>query len=290
MIFAALMERRGLAHSGEVFSILANSIGEVPVRMCLLLVFCVGFIYTASIRQPKTSKFRLNRRYIVSAIAGFLLPFILAAIVVTLSDSPLLSQVRLDFRRELGQLIFLTAMAVLFLTARRFVSEIEPGLGFCEHCGDDLRFLDTKQCPKCSRPTGEPVPANAIRKESDVAQLDRCPFAIVYLIYPGDPLEERTWIWFVRNVRKHVQKFPTATFYFTDISPHWVQRWLESPSRGAKIAEIDRVAFVERGEIRESAPRLLADYYFRHGPQSITGLEDRVTDQHAATQTFAEFF
>ncbi len=266
----------------KVLSVLLGAMNEFPITGFIKVVLVFGFFYAAATLHGESSKLRPNQRYAISAIAGIALAVVLISIIATLTQfTSLLKMMNPEIGRGLGQLVLIGIVAALIVVVRRFAMEIRPGLGYCHHCGYDVRFLGMTQCPECGERIAEFISVRAVRTESDLALVKRSPLAVVYLQNPKDKLEECAWVDFVHQIEKNIKGFPGAELYTVDVSQPWVKQWLESSSQDKKndpfvlnpASRLERVAFVVDGVVLTSVSRFLVGYYLSHGPQSLPGFE-----------------
>lgn len=263
-----LIANFGLHRLPRALSFFLHSVNKEVIKGCACFLILAVIIYTAcALVQKVTGKLRLNCRYIISAIAGASYPLFVTAAFLTIA--------RFGLSRRLTGTVMgavLSSICIVGFVARRFTSEIEPGLGFCHSCGYNLRLLDANQCPECGEQIVRSVLVEAVHSERDLEQLEHSRFAIVYLQRPQDWLEEDAWVSFVRELRKNVQKNPEADVFAIDVTQPLIKQWLERPSRGQQIESTDQVAFMARGVILHSTLILLAHYYFRNAAHAVAAL------------------
>jgi len=265
---------------GRVLFLILGSINQFPIKGFIGFVLFFAFFYTLGTVQAETSKLRPNRRYAISGALGAGLALVIIAIITTLFHfEPLLKAMDPEIGRALGEIALIGGMSVLPFAARHFAMEIEPSLGYCHHCGYDVRIIDSRQCPECGEPIISSVLVNAVRNERDLVELEHSRFAIVYLRHSEERLEEESWVKFIRHMRKNIEKFPDADVYEVDVTQPLIKQWLDSPSRGQQLDASDRVAFMARGVILWTASRFTASYYLGCGADLLRRLMEHQQEQ-----------
>lgn len=276
----------GLRRLPTVLSVLMQDRDLLPVGPEVAFALFVTMFYAMGTLQPETSKLRPNSRYAISALFGVAVALVFTAVFsIAIHFSPWLTK-NPELGRALGQIALMGLIPILPFAARHFAMEIEPGLGYCHHCGYDVRLLDTSQCPECGERVIESVSVRALLKESDLARLKDSRLAVVYLLNPQDRLEDESWVRFVHQIRKNIQSFPNAKLYVVDASQAWVKHWLETSSPVEKSKDDDplapfasssweRVAFVLDGAVLKSVARFLMGLYLSHGLNPFPEFESR---------------
>lgn len=279
-LLAFLTFQLGPRRMAKVLLLLLGSINQFPIKGFIGFVLFFAFFYTLGTVEAETSKLRPNRRYAISGALGAGLAAALIAIIATLIHfAPLLKAMDPEIGSGLAELALISLLAVLPFAARHFTMEIEPGLGYCHHCGYDVRTIDSTQCPECGEPIISSVSVKAVRNERDLVELEHSRFAIVYLRHSEERLEEESWVKFIRNMRKNVEKFPDADVYEVDVVQPLIKQWLDSPSRGQQLDTSDRVAFMARGVILWTASRFTASYYLGCGADLLPRLMEHQQEQ-----------